>query len=231
MSQESKTSRLRGRPLKADADGREVLLKAAIGAFGRHGFDAADLRGIATSAGVSPNLVRVHFSNKDGLWSACVARLADVMTPSLTHAAHLIDDDRPIYERLCEAISIMAAFYDAFPDARDFVVRAASDSRERAGLVAEMILLPAYEAGRPLIAAGIDAGVIRAPHPALVFALLNSTLAQPPQFPDLIARLAPELTLDEARALLVQTMISTLLHEPADLSTAGTADARQKGQP
>ncbi|MFN4295495.1 MAG: TetR/AcrR family transcriptional regulator [Brevundimonas sp.] len=222
-------SRSRGRPTKDRTDGREALLGAAVDAFARHGFDGADLRGIASAAGVSPNLIRVHFGNKNGLWTACVERLAEAMTPSLAAAGRLFDDDsRPLAERLRDAVSITSAYYDAFPNVRDFVLRIASEGDDRAAIVTEKILRPAYEATRPLITAGIAAGIIRGAHPALVYVLLNSMLSQPPRFPELVARLAPDIAPSEARAQLIETVVSTLLHEPRATAARVLADRSQK---
>jgi AcrR family transcriptional regulator len=218
-------SRRRGRPTKDHADGRETLLKTAVGAFARHGFEGADLRGIAAAAGVSPNLVRVHFGNKNGLWIACVDHLAEAMTPGLAAAARLFDDlSRPLAERLRDAVSVTSAFYDAFPDVRDFVLRIASEDDDRAAIVTEKVLRPAYEASQPLISAGIAAGIIRAAHPALVYVLLNSMLSQPPSFPELLARLAPDIASEHARGALIETIVSTLLHEPAASPPIGIGD-------
>lgn len=214
MAQPSTTARPRGRPVKADADGREALLHAGVEAFARQGFDGADLRGIAASAGVSPNLVRVHFGSKNGLWTACVERLAQAMEPGLAAAVALTDNDRPLTERLRDAIAIMAAFYDAYPHVRDFIIRIASEDPDRAALVTEKLLRPAYEVGRPLLTAGLAAGIIRGSHPALVFVILNGMLSQPPQFPDLVAMLTPDIPPAQARAQLVETILATMLHDP-----------------
>lgn len=159
--------------------------------------------------------MRVHFGNKNGLWIACVDRLVEAMAPRLAEAAKLFDDDcRPLSERLRDAVSITSAFYDAFPDVRDFVLRITSEDDDRAAIVTEKILRPAYEASQPLITAGIAAGIIRGTHPALVYVLLNSMLSQPPRFPELLARLAPDIARAHARTRLIETIISTLLHEP-----------------
>jgi len=224
-------SRSRGRPTKDRTDGREALLSVAVGAFARHGFAGADLRGIASAAGVSPNLVRVHFGNKNGLWTACVERLAEAMAPSLTAAARLFNDDsRPLAERLRDAVSITNAFYEAFPDVRDFVLRIASEDDERAAIVTKKILRPAYEAAQPLITAGIAAGIIRGTHPALVYVVLNSMLSQPPRFPELLAQLAPDIAPAVSRAQLIETVVSTLLHEPLATAAGILADSSQENQ-
>ncbi|MBQ2260479.1 MAG: TetR/AcrR family transcriptional regulator [Loktanella sp.] len=215
-------SRPRGRPPKDQSGGREALLLAAISAFARHGFVAADLRGIAAAAGVSPNLIRVHFGSKAGLWMACVDKLAEAMTPALEVAAELAEGDpRPLTERLRDAVTLTSDYYDAFPDVRDFVLRISADDDERAAIVTEKILRPAYEASRPLIAAGMEAGIIRGAHPALVYVLLNSMLSQPPRFPEFIGRIDAGIAPAQARSMLIETIIATFFHQP--LTGAGHA--------
>ncbi|NYF20950.1 AcrR family transcriptional regulator [Xanthomonas sp. JAI131] len=227
--------RPRGRPSKDQADGRQALLAAATASFARYGFERADIRTIAAAAGVSPSLVRVHFGSKAELWNACVNQLAQDVVPRLDAMATLTrHDQRPLHERLTDAILIMAAFYEANPAVRDFVARVVSERPERATVVAERLLRPSYEAGHALILAGIEAGIVKATHPALFFVLLNSMLSQPPEFPQLLARLAPEIAAGEARARLVDTVLATLLHSPhRDTGRAPVAPlhAPQEGTP
>ncbi|UYC12884.1 TetR/AcrR family transcriptional regulator [Xanthomonas sp. CFBP 8445] len=207
--------RPRGRPTKDQPDGRQALLSAASAAFARHGFDGADIRTIAAAAGVSPNLVRVHFGSKAALWDACVEQFAQALQPRLAAMAQLTADHaRALPARLADAILLMATFYETHPAVRDFVARVVSERPERAAVVTEQLLRPAYAAGHALILAGIRAGIVKATHPALFFVLLNSMLSQPPEFPQLLARLAPEIGADAARTRLVETVLATLLHPP-----------------
>ena len=222
--------RRRGRPPNSEGGGRESLLRAGIEAFARHGFDRADLRGIAANAGVAPNLVQIHFGGKAGLWTACVDRMAQDMGPGLEAVANLVADDGPLAARLRTAVSVLSAFYDAYPAVRDFVLGVPSENAERAAHITRKLLLPAWEAGQPLIAAGIEAGIIRATHPALVFVLLNSALSQPPQFPELLALLAADIAPEEARARLLETVISILIHDPASESAANSVPVTHRGQ-
>ncbi|UYB52966.1 TetR/AcrR family transcriptional regulator [Xanthomonas sp. AM6] len=224
----TRSPRPRGRPTKDQADGRQALLSAATGIFARYGFDRADIRSIAAAAGVSPSLVRVHFGGKAELWSACVDRLSQDLRPRLAAMAQLTGHDhRALPARLTDAILIMAAFYDTNPAVRDFVARVVSERPERAAVVTEQLLRPAYEAGQALIQAGIEAGIVKAAHPALFFVLLNSMLSQPPEFPQLLARLAPEIDASQARARLVETVLATLLHPPQrDTGAAPAATLR-----
>jgi AcrR family transcriptional regulator len=62
-----RTGRRPGNP-----DTREAILAAAREAFAERGFDAASIRGIATSAGVDPALVHHYFGTKEQLFRACM---------------------------------------------------------------------------------------------------------------------------------------------------------------
>jgi AcrR family transcriptional regulator len=196
-------------------DGRQALLAAATHAFACHGFDGADLRSVAKAANVSANLVRVHFGNKAALWEACLDRVVAIGLPAMAGVQKIAGDSaRPLGERLCGVITEIASFYAAHPDVRDFVLRHATDAPERAVLVLDRLLRPAYATVRELFSAGIEAGIIRSRHPALFFALLNAALNQPPAFPMLLNRIAPEIDPETSRDLLVETTIATFLHLP-----------------
>ena len=51
---------------------REKILRAARTQFGRHGFEATTIRGIASAARVDPKLVLHYFESKDGVFSAAM---------------------------------------------------------------------------------------------------------------------------------------------------------------
>jgi AcrR family transcriptional regulator len=211
----STPNRPRGRRSKDMPDGRQALLVAATRAFADLGFDGADLRTIATAADVSPNLVRVHFGSKAALWEACLNGIAAAAIPTMAEVRRIADDaSRPLGERLRDAIDTVAAFYIAHPDVRNFVIRHGAETAERADLLTERLLRPAYETTRQLFASGIDAGIIRSSHPALFFALLNSALNQPPAFATLLKRLAPDVEDQTTKDRLVDTIVSTFLNLP-----------------
>lgn len=209
-------SRPRGRRTKNMPDGRQALVRAGISAFARAGFDAADLRSIAGAAGVSPNLVRVHFGGKAELWVACLETIAATTAPLMAEFGELSrDENRSVHDRLREFIIRLGEFYVTHPDTRDFVVHNGTDAGERTELLLERLLRPAYESVRGLFAAGIAQGIVRSSHPAIFFALVNNALSQPSAFPDLLAKLAPEIDLSKARGLMNETVLASLLHAPA----------------
>jgi AcrR family transcriptional regulator len=55
------------------------IRNAAVACFARDGFQKANLRGIATAAGVSEALVFHHFGSKDGLRVACDDYVLDLL--------------------------------------------------------------------------------------------------------------------------------------------------------
>jgi len=57
------------------ADGRELILAAAIRSFSEVGYDGTTTAGVARAAGVTQPLVHHHFGSKEGLWRAAMAHL------------------------------------------------------------------------------------------------------------------------------------------------------------
>lgn len=203
----------RGRRPKDMAGGRQELLAAAICAFSHDGFERADLRGIASAAGVSQNLIRVHFGNKAQLWNACLDTITKSAAGIISEISKIASDEsRSVHDRLCDVLPRIVYFYSDHPYVRDFVVRHAADRSERSTLVTEQLIYPAYESCRALYEDGIAQGIIQARHPALFFALLSAAANQPASFPTVLQSLAPEIPADAARILIAETIVETLLH-------------------
>lgn len=207
---------LRGRPAKGAPSGKVSLLAAATKAFSGLGFDRADLRSIATAAGVSPNLVRIHFGSKVALWDACLDEIVKITAVPVAEVAQLSQaTDRPVRDRVVEAIGKIANLYTRHPEVRAFVSLHLVEAPERAAQLTQKLLHPAFEALRPLLEEAMSKGVIAPAHPAIVFGLINSAVSAPPSFPGLITQIAPELDSLTARQTLLQTFISLLLQKPA----------------
>lgn len=69
---------------------RDKILSAARTQFGKHGYDTATIRGIATKARVDPKLVLHYFESKEGLFKAAMdmpfdpsEALPQILTPGL----------------------------------------------------------------------------------------------------------------------------------------------------
>lgn len=208
-------SRPRGRRPKDAAAGRQALIQAGISAFARHGFEAADLRGIAAAAGVSQNLVRVHFGSKAQFWEACLDTVVALAEPAqATVRAIAQDPDKATFERLRDVLRAIAGFSAIHPDIRDFVTRYGTEAPERLEMLTERLLRPTYETVRELYARGIEEGIVRSAHPALFFTLANNALNPPSMVPALLHSLEPRFHPQEVRAIMTETVIATLLHRP-----------------
>jgi AcrR family transcriptional regulator len=196
-------------------DGRSALIRAATAVFAERGFEAADLRSIARMAEVDPGLVRVHFGAKAGLWEACVEAVVAQMAPMLAQIGRIASDTQAtVAERLVLMVRHYVGFAFANPEARQFIVRQASESDERATLLMDRLVQPAYDASLPLIAAGIESGIIRVRHPAVFFGLLNNAVNPPRSSPTLLHRLSPDIDPDSVQELLTTSIIEAFLHVP-----------------
>jgi AcrR family transcriptional regulator len=76
VSLESCVSVPRGRRRTGEISGREALLKAALQAFSRHGYEGVSLRSLASEASVDMALVARIFGSKGELWRAVIGQLA-----------------------------------------------------------------------------------------------------------------------------------------------------------
>ena len=209
---QDRTAPRRGRRTADAPAGRDALLRAATRCFADHGFEVAGVRMIASRAGAAPNLVAVHFGGKEGLWLACVDLLADTLTSRIAALSALTNDHKtPVRERLQFAIAMTATYYDHNPDLRGFIARASLEPSPRSDIVAERLLKPLFEAARPLIQQGIDAGIVPISDPAIVFVVLHAALGQPDRVTSALSILAPERAMENAAAQIGQAVAQLLL--------------------
>jgi len=174
---------------------------------------------IASRAGAAPNLVAVHFGNKEGLWLACVDLLADTIASRMEALSTLANDrTAPVRKRLQLAIAMTADYYDQNPDLRGFIARASLEPAPRGDIVAQRLLKPLYEAGKPLIEQGIEDGAIPVSDPALVFVILHSVLGQPDRIASALAILTPDQP-TTTMASRIGDALSGLLSEESSGST------------
>ena len=213
--QDRTTPRRGRRPADAPA-GRDALLLAGARCFADYGFEAAGVRMIASQAQAAPNLVAIHFGNKEGLWLACVDLLTETLQPRIAALDAMANDRKtPLLERLQLAIAMTATYYDRNPELRGFIARAGLEPPARSQIVAERLLKPLYEAARPLIQQGIDARIIPIEDPAIVFVILHSALGQPERIASALALLSPERPVEDMAGQLGEAMARLLLgNEP-----------------
>ncbi|MEZ4390426.1 MAG: TetR/AcrR family transcriptional regulator [Polyangiales bacterium] len=66
---------------------REAILRCALAALARSGFEGTTLQGVAAAAGLSKGAVTHHFASKDDLLDAVILRCAEVVAGELASAA------------------------------------------------------------------------------------------------------------------------------------------------
>jgi AcrR family transcriptional regulator len=203
----------RGRRTKDKPNGREALIAAAVRLFTAHGYEGTDLRSVAAAAGVGVNLIRVHFGDKAELWKATAERLLSEARPMMEIVAGISGDPAlRIEERLSIIIRKTADFYKDNPDIRDFVFRSVAEGGERADFIAETLLAPAYASASATFEEAMATGLVRSRHPALFFLILTNALSQPRGFPEILAKLAPEISREDAYLFLSMSVTELFLH-------------------
>lgn len=203
----------RGRRTKDMPSGREALLVAAVRLFAAQGYDGTDLRSVASAAGVGANLIRVHFGGKAELWTASAERVLSRAGPMIEMVRQISSDtELKLEERLATIIRRTVDFYRDNPDIRDFAFRSVADGGERADFIAENLLAPAYASAKETFEDAMATGLIRSSHPALLFLILTNALSQPHGFPDILAKLAPEIPKEDAYLNLAKSVTELFLN-------------------
>lgn len=201
----------RGRHRRDEPSGRESLLKAAKREFADEGFEQANLRSIAKSAGVDPGLVRVLFGSKEGLWNACMDAILNEALPLLNEVQNLSDKKAPAVERLHAMILTLAKFYWNHREVRQFVIQQSTEGGERTQGVIDRLVRPLYTALSPVLEEAAQKGSIRSLHPVLFFSLLMSALNWPKAVPALVHNLDSSIELNDVPDLLVENALVALL--------------------
>lgn len=113
---------------------RQRLLEAAVGVFGRHGFEGASTRMLTEAAGVNLQAIAYYFDSKEGLYLAvaqyigeCVkdrmSPLTGVLRERLQHDAALTPSDaRVMLQQMMTAAARLFLHEESAPWAR-FVIR------------------------------------------------------------------------------------------------------------
>lgn len=119
-----------GRPPAAETLAEDDILRAALAAFARDGYEGTSVRDLNAALGVSHNLIHRRFGSKLGLWQATVDRWFTEFRARLDPVLDAIEPGRPL-----------AAF-------RPFVVAFVEASAEQPDLLRMMMLEGAIESER-----------------------------------------------------------------------------------
>jgi len=77
MGKENRSMASRSPKPRIVLSSRERLLEAAVDVFGKHGFEAATTRMIASAAGVNIAAIPYYFGGKEGLYQAAVTHIVE----------------------------------------------------------------------------------------------------------------------------------------------------------
>lgn len=116
MGNSAKREERKGTVAQTRANGdqtREKIVNAAELLFGNHSFDTVSLRDITNEAGVTLALVSYHFKTKENLFSAIVARRAEILNQTRRERLAKLETDgsvsleslldafmRPLFEQM-----------------------------------------------------------------------------------------------------------------------------------
>jgi TetR/AcrR family transcriptional regulator, regulator of cefoperazone and chloramphenicol sensitivity len=106
------TTKSRGRTGTANGylcgnETRARIVSAALTLFGLRGFEGASTRDIADLAGVNAPALRYHFTNKEGVYLACVEHIATTVSG---HIAAPLDAARVVLDRNGDDNQLICAF-------------------------------------------------------------------------------------------------------------------------
>lgn len=95
-----------------------LILKHAMRSFGRRGYAATTLRGIASEAAVTAPLVSYYFKTKENLF----LRVAEIVMESLEHeVARALETPRPFYESILAVVQAHVDLVERSPAAVEFM--------------------------------------------------------------------------------------------------------------
>ena len=95
-----------------------LILKHAMRTFGRRGYAATTLRGIAADASVTAPLVSYYFKSKENLF----LKVAEIVMESLEHeVARALETSRPFYESIVAIVQAHVELVERSPAAVEFM--------------------------------------------------------------------------------------------------------------
>ncbi|TCK07000.1 TetR/AcrR family transcriptional regulator [Marinobacterium mangrovicola] len=180
--------RRRGRRSSQDISGREALIHAAIRAFAQRGYEGASLRMIAREAQVDVALCARLFGNKEQLWQAVIAHLAEKFESDYAHrlaALESLSEQSP-RQALEGFIRLYADICMATPAFTAFLLQESNAHSLRLEIIIEKLTRPLLLPAHGIVRKAQAAGVVAAREPELFVRMLTSALALPMTTPALL---------------------------------------------
>jgi AcrR family transcriptional regulator len=169
----------RGRPKRHLAPDREEILRVALTAFARDGFDGTNLRRIAADAGVDVALVSRHFGPKLDLWKAVVDELARRMATARLKIMTPEPADKASPARIADALRRFVAFNRAVPELGRFFVDETSRAGLRRDYVIDRLWRPHRDTMLPLLTDGSRTGLVPGSDAEMLLLMLMGAVAMP----------------------------------------------------
>lgn len=171
--------RKRGRPPRDLAPDRGEILRLALTAFARDGFEGTNLRAIAAAAGVDVALLARHFGPKLDLWKSVVDEITRRMADARAEVAALCAPENASGEAIGDALRRFVAFSAAVPELGKFFADEISRPGVRRDYVIERLWQPHRTTMLPLLVEGQRAGLIRGSDPEMLLLVLIGAVAMP----------------------------------------------------
>jgi AcrR family transcriptional regulator len=194
---ESKKAAVRGRRPSSEPSGRGALLKAALSAFSKKGYEGTSLRLLASEAQVDMALVARLFGSKSMLWLAVIDDLSERQVSHLekTKALAELSVHSPD-QAFKEFVELFAQISFEIPEFPAFLLQEAASGGERLELLSTKLVKPFRLASAPILAATVSSGIVHIKDHDLLWGMLVSAIAVPMVCPRLFLQkraLTPKL--------------------------------------
>jgi AcrR family transcriptional regulator len=170
----------RGRRRAGETSGREALLKAAMSAFSRKGYEGVSLRGLASDASVDMALVARIFGSKADLWSAVIMQLAERQTEHLQQIRTIAEQSTlEPRQAIQQFIVLFAHISYEMPEFPAFLLQEVCNQGVRLETLTQQLVNPFKTECEPIIRAAAEVGAIKVCDTALFFGMLVSAVSLP----------------------------------------------------
>ena len=139
---------------------QERLLKSAIDAFAKHGFDAVTTSLIAENAGMAQSMVHYHFKSKEQIWKAAIEQLMRDLSERFPLAKDELKDLDPA-SRLKVLVRRFLKMSARDISLSRIMIHEGTAPGPRLNWIAEKFLKPGFEPLDETVEEGVDAGLLK----------------------------------------------------------------------
>ena len=139
---------------------QERLLRSAIDAFAKHGFDAVTTSLIAENAGMAQSMVHYHFKSKEQIWKAAIEQLMRDLSERFPLAKDELKDLDPA-SRLKVLVRRFLKMSARDISLSRIMIHEGTAPGPRLNWIAEKFLKPGFEPLDETVEEGVDAGLLK----------------------------------------------------------------------